>query len=71
MNRMIPIKLTFDLFTTLPMSCCQYNFSSIKHSDNNMLAPVVPRFEAPPPSPSIYVHGPQQVWESGGPRVIP
>jgi hypothetical protein len=66
-NRMIPIKLAFDLLTTttLLMSRCQYNFSSVKHSDNDMLAPVTPRFKTPPASPSIYVHGPHQVWELG------
>jgi hypothetical protein len=64
---MIPIKLAFDLLTTppTPMSCHQYNFSSVKHADNNFLAPVVPRFESPAPSPSVYVHGPHQVWELG------
>ena len=43
------------------MSRHQYNFSSVKHSDNNMLAPITPRFEAPQPSLDTYMHGPQQV----------
>jgi hypothetical protein len=68
-NRMIPIKLTVDLLTTLlPMSRRQFNFHSIKHADNDMLAPVNPRFESPPASPSVYVYGPHQVWESGEDR---
>jgi hypothetical protein len=61
-NQMIPIKLAFDLLTTTPISCCQYNFTAgTTHRDNNMLAPITPRFEAPPPSPSVYTHGLQQV----------
>ena len=35
------------------MSCCQYNFSSIKHSDNDPLAPIVPHFEVPSLSGTI------------------
>jgi hypothetical protein len=67
---MIPIKLTFDLLipTTPPMSHHSYNFALVKHSDNDLLAPVVPRFETLPSSPSIYVHGPHQVWELGEDR---
>jgi hypothetical protein len=61
MNRMIPIKFAFDLLITILMSHHQHHFSLVKHSDNDMLAPMVPRFEAPPSSPSVYVHGPQQV----------
>jgi hypothetical protein len=66
---MIPIKLAFDLLPILlPMSRRQFNFHSIKHSDNDMLAPVTPRFETPPTSLSVYVYGPHQVWESGEDR---
>jgi hypothetical protein len=66
---MIPIKLAFDLLTTLlSMSRRQFNFHSVKHSDNDMLAPVTPRFESPPASLSVYVHGPHQVWELGEDR---
>jgi hypothetical protein len=68
---MIPIKLAFDLLTTLlPMSRHQFNFHSVKHADNDMLAPVTPRFESPPASPSVFVHGPHQVWESGEGRCV-
>jgi hypothetical protein len=67
---MIPIKLAFDLLTTPPpmSQCHQYNFTAgTAHSDNNMLAPIVPRVpEEVPPSPSVFVHGPHQVWELGG-----
>jgi hypothetical protein len=63
---MIPIKLAFDLLTTPPpmSQCRQYNFTAgTAHSDNNMLALIVPRFEEVPPSLSVFVHGPHQVWE--------
>jgi hypothetical protein len=66
---MIPIKLAFDLLTNTPAMSQrrQYNFiAGTAHSDNNMLAPIVPRFEETPPSPSVFVHGPHQVWELGG-----
>jgi hypothetical protein len=44
------------------MSQRRYNFSSVKHADNDMLAPMVPSFEGPSQSLSVFVHGPQQVW---------
>ena len=40
----------------------QYHFSSVKHSNNDMLAPIIPRFEEHSPSLDLYMHGPQQVW---------
>ena len=53
------------------MSRRQYNFSSVKHSDNNMLAPITPRFEAPSPSLDTYMHRPQQVGGPSGWFLIP
>ena len=61
----IPIKIAFDLLTTsiipLMSQCHQYNFTtSTLHADSDMLASIVPWFEAPS-SPSVYTHGPDQV----------
>jgi hypothetical protein len=44
-----------------------YNFTAgSSHADNDMLAPMVPRFNAPPSSPFVYVHSPGQVGENQG-----
>jgi hypothetical protein len=55
-------ELTIDPLGKFPLAPSDYNFSSIKHTNNNMLAPMVPSFEGPSQSPSVFVHGPQQVW---------
>ena len=53
------------LTTSTTMSCRQYNFSSIKHSDNDPLAPIIPHFKVPLPSLDTFMHSPQQVWWPG------
>jgi hypothetical protein len=49
------------------MSQHHYNFTAgSSHADNDMLAPIVPEFDAPPSSPFVYVHSPGQVGEHQG-----
>ena len=46
---------------------CHYNFTTgFSHSNNNMLAPIIPQFDVPPSGLFVYVHGLKQVSNSPG-----